>query len=98
MAREEGPVNNQIAKALVEWIIEAARDGHKFKVCNVLSYYCCCGYPWAPCVCPGYQELQRSEDYHGNHSTCEEIRVTGFESRVMMIIFLLLNVSGFIRL
>ena len=33
--REEGPVKNQVAKALVERIIEAAQSGKKFKVSAV---------------------------------------------------------------
>lgn len=56
-------MKNQIAKALVERIIEAAREGRKFKVRNNLCYYTpvlmsdntgYCGYPRAPWIRRGY--------------------------------------------
>ncbi|OJA19475.1 hypothetical protein AZE42_04918 [Rhizopogon vesiculosus] len=78
--RTEGPVKNQIAKALVERIIEAARDGRKFKVIVVI--------PELPgfagdikndtalktIMAAQYRTINR-----GGHSIYEDIRAAGFE-------------------
>ncbi|KAG1734909.1 uncharacterized protein EDB91DRAFT_1056622 [Suillus paluster] len=78
--REEGPVKNQIAKAIVGRIIEAARDGLKFKVIVVI--------PELPgfagdikndkslkiIMAAQYRTINR-----GGHSIYEEIRAAGFE-------------------
>ncbi|KAG1824809.1 uncharacterized protein BJ212DRAFT_1322516 [Suillus subaureus] len=78
--REEGPVKNQIAKAIVERIIKAARDDRKFKVIVVI--------PELPgfagdikndsalkiIMAAQYRTINR-----GGHSIYEEIRKAGFE-------------------
>lgn len=78
--REEGPVKNQIAKALVERIIKAAKDDRKFKVIVVI--------PELPgfagdikndsalkiIMAAQYRTMNR-----GGHSIYEEIRKAGFE-------------------
>ncbi|KAG1859113.1 hypothetical protein C8R48DRAFT_774924 [Suillus tomentosus] len=78
--REEGPVQNQIAKALVERIIKAAKDDRKFKVIVVIPEL------------PGFAgdikndsalKIIMAAQYrtmnHGGHSIYEEIRKAGFE-------------------
>ncbi|KAG1796447.1 uncharacterized protein HD556DRAFT_1234604 [Suillus plorans] len=78
--REEGPVKNQIAKAIVERIIKAAKDDRKFKVIVVI--------PELPgfagdvkndsalkiIMAAQYRTMNR-----GGHSIYEEIRKAGFE-------------------
>ncbi|KAG6372484.1 hypothetical protein JVT61DRAFT_7587 [Boletus reticuloceps] len=78
--RNEGPVKNQIAKALVERIIEAAQAGKKFKVIVTI--------PEVPgfagdiknetaiktILAAQYRTINR-----GGHSIYEEIRKAGFE-------------------
>ncbi|KAG8215687.1 hypothetical protein J3R82DRAFT_7561 [Butyriboletus roseoflavus] len=78
--RNEGPVKNQIAKALLERIIEAARAGKKFKVIVVI--------PEVPgfagdiknetalktIMAAQYRTINR-----GGHSIYEEIRKAGYE-------------------
>lgn len=78
--REEGPVKNQIAKALVERIIKAAQEHRKFKVIVVI--------PELPgfagdvkndtalktIMAAQYRTINR-----GGHSIYEEIRKAGFE-------------------
>ncbi|KAI9454792.1 hypothetical protein HD554DRAFT_2198903 [Boletus coccyginus] len=78
--RDEGPVKNQIAKALVERIIEAAQAGKKFKVVVVV--------PEVPgfagdikketaiktIMAAQYRTINR-----GGHSIYEEIRKAGYE-------------------
>ncbi|KIN99261.1 hypothetical protein M404DRAFT_155707 [Pisolithus tinctorius Marx 270] len=78
--REEGPIKNQIAKALVERIVQAARDGQKFKVIVVIPEL------------PGFAGNVKDETAlktimaaqyrtinRGGHSIYEEIRKAGYE-------------------
>lgn len=78
--REEGPIKNQIAQALVERIIQAARDGQKFKVIVVIPEL------------PGFAGNIKDETAlktimaaqyrtinRGGHSIYEEIRKAGYE-------------------
>ncbi|KIJ62481.1 hypothetical protein HYDPIDRAFT_30440 [Hydnomerulius pinastri MD-312] len=78
--RDEGPVRNQIARALVERIIAAAKDGKKFKVVVVIPEL------------PGFAGDVKSETAlktimaaqyrtinRGGHSIYEEIRKAGYE-------------------
>jgi phospholipase D1/2 len=77
---EEGPVKNLIAQALVERIIQAARDGTKFKVIVVIPEL------------PGFAGDVKNESglktimaaqyrtmNRGGHSIYEEVRKAGFE-------------------
>lgn len=78
--REEGPVKNQIAKALVERIIKAAKEYRKFKVIVVIPEL------------PGFAGDVKSDTAlktimaaqyrtinRGGHSIYEEIRKAGFD-------------------
>ncbi|EGN97561.1 hypothetical protein SERLA73DRAFT_169861 [Serpula lacrymans var. lacrymans S7.3] len=78
--REEGPVKNLIAKALVERILQAAHDGKKFKVIVVIPEL------------PGFAGDVKNESAlktimaaqyrtmnRGGHSIYEEIRKDGYE-------------------
>ncbi|KAH7886577.1 hypothetical protein F5I97DRAFT_1807371 [Phlebopus sp. FC_14] len=79
--RDEGPIKNQIARALVERIVQAAKDGQKFKVIVVI--------PEVPgfagdiknetalktIMAAQYRTINR-----GGHSIYEEIRKAGYEA------------------
>ncbi|KAH9840894.1 phospholipase D/nuclease [Rhodofomes roseus] len=78
--QEDGPVKNTIAKALVDRIIQAARDGQKFKVVIVIPEV------------PGFAGQVKDETSvrtimaaqyrtmnRGGHSIYEEIRKAGYE-------------------
>ncbi|KAI5986718.1 hypothetical protein EDC04DRAFT_2589598 [Pisolithus marmoratus] len=78
--RDEGPIKNQIAKALVERIIQAARDEQKFKVVVVIPEL------------PGFAGNVKDETAmktimaaqyrtinRGGHSIYEEIRKAGYD-------------------
>ena len=83
--RESGPVKNQIAKALLERILEAAKDGKKFKACDRRFFWLSYStdynvdlghrrHSWGARFRRKYQERDCTEDYHGGTIPYHESR------------------------